>query len=175
VNNVQGIIVSMQLISMLSALDTSAVSTAMPSMLHDLGESNGWVWVANAYFLTMTAFQPLFGQASNVFGRRIMTLLATFLFAVGSAVSGSAPTLGALIAGRAIQGAGGGAISILIEINVADLVPLRERPQYMSIILLAYTVAVCMGPFVGGVLAQHATWRWYVPQATVFRMLHQHS
>jgi MFS family permease len=167
VENVQGIIVSMQLISMLSALDTSAVSTAMPSILHDLGESEGWVWVSNAYFLTMTAFQPLFGQASNVFGRRIMTLLATFLFAVGSAVSGSATTLGALIAGRAIQGAGGGAISILIEINVADLVPLRERPQYMSIILVAYTVAVCIGPFVGGVLAQHASWRWYVPQTTV--------
>jgi MFS family permease len=71
--NAQGIIVSMQLISMLSALDTSAVSTAMPSVLHDLGESDGWVWVSNAYFLTMTAFQPLFGQASNVFGRRIMT------------------------------------------------------------------------------------------------------
>jgi MFS family permease len=118
----------------------------------------------------MTAFQPLCGQASNVFGRRIMTLLATFLFAVGSAVSGSAPTLGALIAGRAIQGAGGGAISILIEINVADLVPLRERPQYMSIILLAYTVAVCIGPSVGGVLAQHASWRWYVP---VSRIPHQ--
>ncbi|KUI71857.1 putative MFS-type transporter YusP [Cytospora mali] len=155
-----GIIVSMQLISMLTALDTSAVSTAMPSILEDVGSSDGWMWIANAYFLTMTAFQPLFGQAANVFGRRSMTLLATFLFAVGSAVCGSAPSLGALIAGRAIQGAGGGAISILIEINVADLVPLRERPQFISIVLLVYTVAVCVGPVVGGALAQHASWRW---------------
>ncbi|KAJ0124362.1 MFS-type transporter YusP [Diaporthe amygdali] len=155
-----GIIVSMQLISMLSALDTSAVSTAMPSILEDLGRSDGWMWIANAYFLTMTAFQPLFGQASNIYGRRSTTMLATFLFAVGSAVCGSARNLGALIAGRAIQGAGGGAISILIEINVADLVPLRERPQFMSIVLIAYTVAVCIGPVVGGALAQHASWRW---------------
>ncbi|KAK3318101.1 multidrug resistance protein Fnx1 [Apodospora peruviana] len=145
---------------MLSALDTSVVSTALPSILEDVGKSDGWVWIANAYFLTMTAFQPLFGQASNVFGRRIMTLLATLLFAIGSAVCGWAPNLGTLIAGRAIQGAGGGAISILIEINVADLVPLRQRPQYMSIILLAYTLAVCIGPVVGGVLAQRVTWRW---------------
>ena len=147
---------------MLSALDTTVVSTAMPSILKDVGKNDGWVWIANAYFLTMTAFQPLFGQAANVFGRRSMTLLATFLFAVGSAVCGSAPSLGALIAGRAIQGAGSGAISILIEINVADLVPLRERPQVMSIVLLAYTVAACLGPVIGGLFAQRATWRWYV-------------
>ncbi|KAI1342715.1 multidrug resistance protein Fnx1 [Xylariaceae sp. FL0016] len=155
-----GIIISMQLISILSALDTTVVSTAMPSILKDIGKSPGWVWIANAYFLTMTAFQPLFGQAANVFGRRSTTLLATFLFAVGSAVCGSAPNLGALIAGRAIQGAGSGAISILIEINVADLLPLRERPQYMSIVLLAYTVAACLGPVIGGLFAQQATWRW---------------
>lgn len=154
----------MQLISMLSALDTSAVSTAMPSILEDLGSSDGWMWIANAYFVTMTAFQPLFGQASNIYGRRSTTMLATLLVAVGSAVCGSAQNLGALIAGRAIQGAGGGAISILIEINVADLVPLRERPQFMSIVLLAYTIAVCIGPVVGGALAQHASWRWYVTE-----------
>ncbi|KAI3400056.1 hypothetical protein diail_4594 [Diaporthe ilicicola] len=141
-----GIIVSMQLISMLSALDTSAVSTAMPSILEDLGRSDGWMWIANAYFLTMTAFQPLFGQASNIYGRRYTTILATLFFAVGSAVCGSARNLGALIAGRAIQGAGGGAISILIEINVADLVPLRERPQifYLNIPVCAIALAALL-------------------------------
>jgi MFS family permease len=152
----------MQLISILSALDTTVVSTAMPSILKDIGKSPGWVWIANAYFLTMTAFQPLFGQAANVYGRRSTTLLATFLFGAGSAICGAAPNLGALIAGRAIQGAGSGAISILIEINIADLVPLRERPQYMSIVLVGYTVAACLGPVIGGLFAQRATWRWLV-------------
>jgi MFS family permease len=150
----------MQLISILAALDTTVVSTAMPSILKDVGKSAGWIWIANAYFITMTAFQPLFGQAANVFGRRSMTILATLLFAIGSAVCGAGPNLGTVIAGRAIQGIGSGAISILIEINVADLVPLRQRPQYMSIVLLAYTIAACLGPVIGGLFAQYATWRW---------------
>jgi MFS family permease len=110
--NKQGIIVSVQRISILSALNITVVSTAMPSILKDVGKSNAWVCIANTYFLNMTAFQPLFGQAT----------------------CRSAPSPVALIAGRAIQGAGSGAISILTEINIADLVPLRERPQYMSIV-----------------------------------------
>ncbi|KAK5637180.1 hypothetical protein RRF57_012892 [Xylaria bambusicola] len=155
-----GIVFSMQLISILSALDTTVVSTAMPSILKDVGKSEAWVWIANAYFLTMTAFQPFFGQAANVFGRRSMTLLATLLFGVGSAICGAAPNLGVLIAGRAIQGAGSGAISILIEINIADLLPLRERPKYMGIVLIGYTVAAWLGPVIGGLFAQQVTWRW---------------
>ncbi|KAI0202905.1 MFS general substrate transporter [Astrocystis sublimbata] len=155
-----GIVFSMQLISILSALDTTVVSTAMPSILKDVGASEAWVWIANAYFLTMTAFQPFFGQAANVFGRRSMTLLATLIFGVGSAICGAAPSLAVLIAGRAIQGIGSGAISILIEINIADLLPLRERPKYMGIVLIGYTVAAWLGPIIGGLFAQRATWRW---------------
>lgn len=146
--------------SLLSALDVSIISTAMPSILEDLGSSDAYIWIANAYFLTMTAFQPLYGQTANIFGRRSLTLLAVLLFLVGSAISGSAPNLGALIAGRAIQGIGGGGINILIEIIVADLVPLRERPKFISYIFIGYTVAVILGPVIGGLLAQNVSWRW---------------
>lgn len=132
----------------------------MPSILKDLGSSDAYMWIANAYFLTMTAFQPLYGQTANIFGRRSLTLLAVFLFLAGSAVSGSAPNLGALITGRAIQGVGGGGINILIEIIVADLVPLRERPKFISYIFISYTIAVILGPVIGGLLAQNVTWRW---------------
>jgi MFS family permease len=136
------------------------ISTAMPSMVEDLGSNYAFIWIANSYFLTMTAFQPIYGQTANIFGRRSLTLLAVFLFAVGSAVSGSAPNLGALVAGRAIQGIGGGGINILIEIIVADLVPLRQRPKFISIIFTAYTVAVVLGPVIGGLLSQKVSWRW---------------
>jgi MFS family permease len=146
--------------SLLSALDVSVISTAMPSIIKDLGSSEAYIWIANAYFLTMTAFQPLYGQTANIFGRRWLTLLAVFLFAAGSAVSATAQSLGALVAGRAIQGIGGGGINILIEIIVADLVPLRDRPKFISIIFIFYTVAVVLGPLIGGLLAQRVTWRW---------------
>ncbi|KAH9908539.1 major facilitator superfamily domain-containing protein [Xylariomycetidae sp. FL2044] len=94
--------------SILSAMDISAKSTAMPSIVSDLGTNSAYVWIANAYFLTMTAFQPLYGQAANMFGRRSLTLLIVFLFAVGSAISGPAPNYTALIVGCVVQGMGGG-------------------------------------------------------------------
>ncbi|KUI61328.1 hypothetical protein VP1G_08506 [Cytospora mali] len=124
------IIIALSIASLLSALDVSVISTAMPSILEDLGSSDA------------------------------LTLLAVFLFLAGSAVSGAAPNLGALITGRAIQGVGGGGINILIEIIVADLVPLRERPKFISYIFISYTIAVIMGPVIGGLLAQNVTWRW---------------
>ncbi|KAI0868380.1 putative multidrug resistance protein fnx1 [Hypoxylon argillaceum] len=154
------IIISLSVTSLLSALDVSVIATALPTIVKDLGSSYAFIWISNAYFVTMTAFQPLYGQTANIFGRRVLTLLAVFLFAAGSAVSGSAPSIGALIAGRAIQGAGGGGINIMIEIIVADLVPLRERPKFISIIFTAYTVAIALGPVIGGLLAERVSWRW---------------
>jgi MFS family permease len=75
--------------SLLSALDVSVISTAMPSIIKDLGSAEAYIWITNAYFLTMTAFQPLYGQTANIFGRRWLTLIAVFLFAVGSARVGN--------------------------------------------------------------------------------------
>lgn len=136
------------------------MSTAMPSIIEDLGSSYAYVWIANAYFLTTTSLQPLYGQTANIVGRRSLILLAVFLFAAGSAISGTAPSLGALITGRAIQGIGGGGINVLTNIIVADLVPLRERPKYMGIIFIFSTVAVVLGPVIGGLMAERVSWRW---------------
>ncbi|OTA52271.1 multidrug resistance protein Fnx1 [Hypoxylon sp. EC38] len=155
-----GIMASLGAASILSALDATAISTAMPSMVKDLGSSFAYIWIANAYFLTMTAFQPLYGQTSNIFGRRSLTIGAVFLFAAGSAISGPAPNLGALVASRAIQGIGGGGINIMIDIVLCDLLPLQERPKYTAFIFMVYAVAVSLGPIIGGSLSDHVTWRW---------------
>lgn len=128
--------------------------------MHDLGSGPDFAWVANAYFLTSTAFQPLFGQTANIFGRRNLTLLSVLLFAIGSAVSGSATSMAALIVGRAVQGVGGGGVNVMIQVIVGDLVPLRDRSKFMGIIFSTFTVALCIGPVVGGALAQYASWRW---------------
>lgn len=145
---------------LLSALDISVISTALPTIVHELGSGPAYSWVANAYFLTSTAFQPLFGQTANIFGRRILILLSVFLFAVGSAISGSATNLEVLIIGRAVQGIGGGGVNVLIQIIICDLVPLRDRSKFMGIIFSTFTVALTIGPVVGGALAEHASWRW---------------
>lgn len=146
--------------SLLSALDISVMSTALPSIVYDLGSSPAYSWVANGYFLTSTAFQPLFGQTANIFGRRILTLSAVLFFTIGSAISGSASNIAALIAGRLIQGIGGGGLNVMTPIVVADLVPLRDRSRFMSIIFTFYSIAFSIGPVVGGALVDHSSWRW---------------
>ncbi|KAI1822719.1 multidrug resistance protein Fnx1 [Xylaria intraflava] len=151
---------SLSITSILSGLDISAISTALPSIVHDLGASPAFPWVGNAYFLTSTAFQPIYGQTANIFGRRSLTLLATVLFAVGSAVSATAKDINTLIGGRVIQGIGGGGINVLIELIVCDLVPLRDRSKFIGVVFIAFAVAVSIGPVVGGAIAERTTWRW---------------
>ncbi|VUC28764.1 unnamed protein product [Clonostachys rosea] len=155
------IMTSMGVISLLAGLDATAVSTAMPSIIHDLGSSQGYMWIANAYLLTTTAFTPIFGQTADIFGRRALTLLAILVFAIGSAIAGPAPNLGVLVAGRAIQGIGCAGINVMIETVVCDLVPLRERGKFMGFIFGIYGIATTTGPLIGGAFAaSDATWRW---------------
>ncbi|KAI1310357.1 putative multidrug resistance protein fnx1 [Xylaria venustula] len=146
--------------SLLAGLDATAVSTAMPSIIHDLGASQGYVWIANAYLLTTTAFTPIFGQTANIFGRNALTLFAIITFAVGSAIAGPAPKLGALVVGRAIQGIGCAGLNTMVEMVVCDLVPLRERGKFMGFIFAIYAISTTVGPLVGGAFASYATWRW---------------
>jgi len=106
------------------------------------------------------AVQPLFGQLSNLFGRRHITLVIVALFTLGSGIAGGATSPAMLIAGRGIQGMGSGGINMIIDVIISDLVPLRERGNYIAIILLVYGVGTALGPFLGGVIVEHTTWRW---------------
>ncbi|KAK7909074.1 major facilitator superfamily protein [Apiospora marii] len=154
------IMTSMAVASLLAGLDATAVSTAMPSMIHDLGTSQGYPWIANAYLLTSTAFTPLFGQTADLFGRRALTVAVLVVFAARSAIAAPAPTLGVLVLGCAVQGVGCGGLNALVEMVVCDLVPLRERGRFMGFVFAVYAVSTTVGPLVGGALATYATWRW---------------
>ncbi|KAI0363614.1 MFS multidrug transporter [Pilatotrama ljubarskyi] len=146
--------------NILSALDVTAVSTTLPTITHDLGGDNDFVWVGAAYGLASTAMLPFCGRLADVFGRRPIMLISVAFFFVGSALSGSAQNMNMLIAARTVQGIGGGGIINMSSIIVSDLVPLVERGAYQGIVVLAWAFAAAIGPVVGGSLAQKASWRW---------------
>ncbi|KAI8982712.1 iron permease [Trametes punicea] len=144
----------------LSALDMTAVSTAVPTMTNDLHGGDNFVWVGSAYGLASTAILPFSGRLSDVFGRRPIMLISIAIFFIGSALAGSAKNMNWLIAARTVQGVGGGGITNLASIILADLVPLAERGTYQGMLILVWAFAGAIGPAIGGAFAEDATWRW---------------
>ncbi|GKZ39099.1 hypothetical protein AbraIFM66950_011857 [Aspergillus brasiliensis] len=154
------IMVALCVTNLLVALEGTVISTALPTIVEDLGGGEAYVWASTGYFLTNTVFQPLYGQMADIFGRRWLIIFAVAMFVLGSGISGGAPSMNALIAGRVIQGIGGGGITLLVNLIVCDLVPLRERGRLMAIVFAAVSVGTSLGPIVGGLIVQQTTWRW---------------
>ncbi|KIW88576.1 uncharacterized protein Z519_10622 [Cladophialophora bantiana CBS 173.52] len=154
------ILVALSFTSLLNALEATITSTALPSIIADLGGGDLYVWAVNGYFLTMTALQPLYGQLANVFGRRWPTIAGTTAFVLGSGICGGAKNMTMLITGRVIQGVGAGGTSVLVEMIICDLVPLRQRGNYFAILFGMVALGTALGPFFGGLIVDYATWRW---------------
>ncbi|CAK5262653.1 unnamed protein product [Mycena citricolor] len=155
--------VAIMVTSFLSALDLTAVGTALPTISVALKDSKGeFTWVGSAYALSSTAFIPLSGSLADAFGRRPVLLLSIGFFFLGSAIAGAAQNMSMMIAARTIQGIGGGGILNLTEVLMADLVPLAERGLYQGLDGLVWSFASCIGPPIGGALATHnkKAWRW---------------
>ena len=144
----------------LSALDTSILSTALPTISNALHSGALYIWITNSYVLSSTVVQPLFGQTSNIFGRRWLMILSVVWFALGSGVAGGANGTTMIILGRTIQGIGGGGINTLIDIVISDLVPLRERGKYVALMASIWAIGTVIGPVLGGAMAEHLSWRW---------------
>ncbi|KAJ7187353.1 major facilitator superfamily domain-containing protein [Mycena filopes] len=146
----------------LSALDLTAVATALPTIVSALDDTEGdYIWVGSAYALSSTAFIPLSGNLASVFGRKSIMLVSIALFGVGSAITGAAQNMPMIIAGRAVQGIGGGGILTLTEIVTADLVPLADRGTYQGLLAMVWAFASFTGPPIGGALSQDGkSWRW---------------
>ncbi|KAJ5194433.1 hypothetical protein N7491_001771 [Penicillium cf. griseofulvum] len=144
----------------LSALDTSILSTALPTIALDIDAGELYMWITNSYILSSTIVLPLFGQTANIFGRRWMLITSVAIFALGSGIAGGAKNTGLLIAGRTIQGIGGGGINTLVDIIICDLVPLRQRGKYVALMAAVWAVGTVIGPVLGGAFAQYVSWRW---------------
>src|SRR6187200_656848 len=145
---------------LLASLDQTIVATALPTIVGDLGGLDQLSGVVTAYLLGATVTMPLWGRASDLYGRKPLFLAAIAVFLTGSALSGAAQTLGELIAFRALQGLGAGGLMTLAMAIVAEIVSPRERGRYQGYIQMVFVIASVAGPLLGGLFADEASWRW---------------
>jgi EmrB/QacA subfamily drug resistance transporter len=145
---------------LLASLDQTIVATALPTIVRDLGGIDQLSWVVTAYLLGATVTMPLWGRASDLYGRKPLFLAAIGIFLAGSALSGAAQDLTQLIAFRALQGLGAGGLMTLAMAIVAEIVSPRERGRYQGYIQMVFVVASVAGPLLGGLFADHLSWRW---------------
>jgi len=148
------------LVNLLVALDTTVVGLALPSISASLDAGELFIWAVNGYYLAMAVAQPLTGQLADLFGRRGPTLVALGLFSIGSGLCGGATSIEMLIAGRIIQGLGGGAMVVLSVVLIADLVPLRSRTKYLAFTMAFFALGTFIGPILSGSVIDGASWRW---------------
>jgi EmrB/QacA subfamily drug resistance transporter len=144
----------------LGAMESTAVATAMPTVIASLGGLAIYSWVFSGYILAATISMPLWGKAADLYGRRAAYLTGLGLFLVGSILSGLAPSMAWLIAFRTLQGLGGGALIPLGMTIIADLYGLEERARMQGYFSSMWGMASIVGPLIGGFLTDHLSWRW---------------
>ena len=144
----------------IGALDQTIMATALPTIAGHLGGLSDLSWIVTVYVLGAAASTPLWGRASDVYGRRRLISAAILLFIGFSALSGGAQSVGALIAFRAVQGIAAGGVMTLATASVADLVPPRERGRYQGYIQLTFLLASLAGPLLGGLCVDQLSWRF---------------
>ncbi|MGW2489106.1 DHA2 family efflux MFS transporter permease subunit [Streptomyces sp. NPDC001606] len=145
---------------LLAALDQTIVSTALPTIVSDLGGLEHLSWVVTAYLLASTAATPLWGKLGDQFGRKRLFQTAIVIFLIGSALCGAAQDMPQLIAFRAVQGLGGGGLMVLSMAIVGDVVPPRDRGRYQGLFGAVFGATSVLGPLLGGLFTEHLSWRW---------------
>jgi len=157
---VRGILASLMLVSLLAALDSTVVATALPRIVSDLAGNDLYTWVFTIYLLTMTVSMPMFASVSDRLGRRPVLFFGVALFLFGSALCGLASEMWQLILFRGIQGFGAGAIFPVSQAIVGDLFPPADRARYQPLLGSSMIFAFLIGPTMGGMITDTVGWHW---------------
>lgn len=148
-------------IALAVAFDATTLSVALPTMSVALGGTAlEAFWSGTSFLLASTVLQPTVAGLSSIFGRKALVYVSALLFAAGSIVGALANNFHVVIAGRTIQGVGGGGILALTEVIITDLVPLAVRGQWFSLLSAVWSVGTVTGPLIGAGFAQNISWRW---------------
>src|SRR6478609_5833521 len=145
---------------LLSSLDQTIVSTAMPTIVGELGGVSHQVWITTAYILATTIVMPIYGKLGDVLGRRRLFIAAIAIFTLASVGCAFASDFWMFVVFRAIQGLGGGGLMILSQAIIADIVPANQRGKYLGPLGAVFGLAAVAGPLLGGFFVDHLTWQW---------------
>ncbi|HEY0228854.1 MAG TPA: MFS transporter [Mycobacterium sp.] len=145
---------------LLASLDQTIVATALPTIVGDLGGAGRQSWVVSSYLLTDTVAVVIVGRFGDLFGRKLIFQAGVVVFVAGSACSGAAQSMEWLIAARAVQGLGAGAITVTATALIGDVIPLAERGKYQGALGAVFGVTTVAGPLLGGIFTDDLSWRW---------------
>jgi EmrB/QacA subfamily drug resistance transporter len=154
------VLASIGLLLLLASLDQTIVSTALPTIVADLGGLDHLSWVVTAYILTSTVVAPLYGKLGDLYGRRAMVFASVGLFLAGSALCGLAGSMEFLIFSRALQGLGGGGLFVLALSVVGDVIAPQDRGKIQGMFAVVFSVSSIIGPLAGGWFVDAFSWHW---------------